>query len=226
MILLISDEKIHVDNLEQLIKQHIAFIIRTVSNLTGRYVSIENDDEFSIALCAFAESVERYDKGRGSFLSFAGLVIESRVKTFLEQKNKIKNEISLEELISAGHDIPDPCSEHQNEWDDLPQEISLFSKELELFGLTFESLADDAPKHKDTRNTAIKAAEKASENTLIVDRAYQKRRLPVREVALLNNLTEKIVKRSKWFILSVMIIFVKRFTNLIYWIKGSRCFHV
>lgn len=226
MILLTPIDKIHTDNLEQLLKQHIAFIIRTVSNLTGRYVSIENDDEFSIALCAFAEAVERYDEERGNFLSYAELVIESRVKTFLLQKNKRNAEISLEELQAAGKDISVPYSEHEEDLDELPEEIHMFSKELELFGLTFESLADNAPRHKDTRNIAIQAAENASKNTQIVEKTYEKKRLPIREVALLNSITEKIVKRSKLFILSVMIIFVKRYTNLIYWIKGSRCFHV
>lgn len=50
---MVPGEKIALENLDQLINQHMAFLIRTVSNFTGKYVSIENDDEFSIALIAF-----------------------------------------------------------------------------------------------------------------------------------------------------------------------------
>lgn len=44
---MIPGEKITMDNLNHLIEHHMAFLIRTVSNFTGRYVSVENDDEFS-----------------------------------------------------------------------------------------------------------------------------------------------------------------------------------
>lgn len=53
---MIPGEEITIDNLNRLIEHHMAFLIRTVSHFTGRYVSVENDDEFSIALSAFAEA--------------------------------------------------------------------------------------------------------------------------------------------------------------------------
>lgn len=59
---MVPGEKIALENLDQLINQHMAFLIRTVSNFTGKYVSIENDDEFSIALIAFTEAVKKYDE--------------------------------------------------------------------------------------------------------------------------------------------------------------------
>ena len=77
---MIPGEEIKLENLNSLIERHMPFLIRTVSNFTGRYVSIENDEEFSIGLLAFAESVKRYEADRGNFLSFAKLVIESRLK--------------------------------------------------------------------------------------------------------------------------------------------------
>ena len=85
---MIPGKTISLENLDNLVKQHMAFLIRTVSNFTGRYVSIENDEEFSIALLAFTEAVKRYDKEKGTFLTFAKLVIESRLKTYLMSKKK------------------------------------------------------------------------------------------------------------------------------------------
>ena len=72
------DEEICIERLEELVEEHMPFLVRSVSSFTGRYVYVEQDDEFSIALEAFTEAVERYEAARGSFLAFAGLVIRSR----------------------------------------------------------------------------------------------------------------------------------------------------
>lgn len=97
-----------------------------------------------------------------------------------------------------------------------------YREELLLFGLTLENLADTAPKHRDTRQTAVQTAETASEDSETVEETYRKRKLPVRRVARIGKVTEKAVKTSKTFILAVMIIFVREFTGLRYWIKGTR----
>lgn len=220
---MIPGEKITLDNLDNLVEHHMAFLIRTVSHLTGKYVSIENDEEFSIALLAFSEAVSKYEEERGNFLGFAKLVIESRLKTYFEKKKKEAAEVSLEAMQEEGLDFAEEEKEERS--DSLHEEILQYREELLLFGLTLEILADHAPKHKDTRKTAVAVAETASEDEEIVEDTYQKKRLPIRRVANLAKVTEKIVKGSKVFILAVMIIFVKQFPELVYWIKGARCRH-
>lgn len=216
---LIPGEKIEIDNLQNLIENHMAFLIRTVSGVTGRYVSVENDEEFSIALSAFAEAVEKYDPERGNFLTFARLVIESRLKTFLSRESSRPRHASLEQLQEEGYDI----SEEEENDAGLHEEILAYRKELFKFGLTLERLADEAPKHSDTRKTAIHIADTASKDEATVETTYRKKKLPIRQVARLSNVTEKVVKRSKTFILAAMIVFVKRFPKLCYWIKTARC---
>ena len=151
---MVPGEKIALENLDQLINQHMAFLIRTVSNFTGKYVSIENDDEFSIALIAFTEAVKKYDEDRGNFLGFAKLVIESRLKTYLGKKRKESSEVSLEAMQEDGIDF----AEEKEENSGLHEEIIQYREELLLFGLTLEVLADRAPKHSDTRKRAVAVA--------------------------------------------------------------------
>lgn len=110
---MVPGEKIAIENLDQLINQHMAFLIRTVSNFTGKYVSIENDDEFSIALIAFTEAVKKYDEDRGNFLGFAKLVIESRLKTYLGKKRKESSEVSLEAMQEEGIDFAEEKEENR-----------------------------------------------------------------------------------------------------------------
>ena len=211
------DEK----NIEQLIAEHIPFIIKTISHLTGRYVTIGNDEEYSIALLAFEEAVKNYDDEKGSFLSYVRLVIESRLINYLKSKS-VKNSqqtVSLDELYEKGIDF----SNKEIKTDDtLKEEISIYCKELHLFGLDLEMLADAAPKHRDTRNNAIDAAELSSTNEEVVEKMYKKKKLPIRLVSEVTHFSEKVIKRSKVFILGTMLIFIKDLNCLIQWIMEAR----
>ena len=211
------DEK----NIEQLIAEHIPFIIKTISHLTGRYVTIGNDEEYSIALLAFEQAVKDYDAEKGSFLSYARLVIESRLINYLKSKS-VKNSqqtVSLDELYEKGIDFEN----RETKTDDaLNEEISIYCKELNLFGLDLEKMADVAPKHRDTRNNAIDAAELASTYDEVVEKLYKKKKLPVRLVSTITHFSEKVIKRSKVFILGTMLIFIKDLNNLIQWIMETR----
>ena len=173
---------------------------------------------------AFTEAVEKYQSEKGVFLAFAKLVIVSRLKNYAEKEKKHEKVVSLDELYESGQDFQAEEAEEQDDY--LQQEILRYKKELLFFGLTFEKLADEAPRHKDTRETALDAAEKAGKDEEIVEETYRKRKLPIRRVAVLAELTEKVIKRSKSFILSAMIIFAKEFPSLLYWIRGTRCKNV
>ncbi len=214
-----SIDEIEVANLNNLVEKNMAFIIKTVSDVTGRYVSIENDDEFSIALTAFAEAVGRFNKERGAFLGFAKLVIESRLKTYFAKINKMPKSASLEVLNEQGIEFEDLSVKRAD--DEFIIEIDAYKKQLEHFGLNLEILADTAPKHKDTRERALGIAETVSENDDAVKLTYKKKRLPIKMVATVAKVTEKIVKVSKNFILAAMIIFVKRYPVLYKWIAKA-----
>lgn len=213
------NETISMNCLEELVERHMAFLIRTVSNTTGRYVSVEHDDTFSIGLAAFAEAVERYEPERGSFLAFAGLVIRSRLQTYMERERRQQETISLDALRETGQEAAAPDTEEEG---DLHEEIVLLQSELALFDLTLESLADEAPRHQDTRDNALGIAERSSQDAGTVEETYRKRKLPVRRVARLCGTTEKIVKGSRHFILAAMLIFVKKFPLLLHWVQSGR----
>lgn len=214
--------EISLDNLENLIKDNLAFIIKTVSNITGRYVSCFHDDEFSIALLAFMDAVKKYDESKGNFFPFAKVVIENRLKNYLKEENKYLNITSLDFLNDLGFDF---YKEEEKDNLDLKDEISLYQKELEYFNLSFDDLINKAPKHIDTRIKAYEVARDISDNDEIVKETYKKRHLPIRMVSLFSKLSEKIIKRSKEFILATMIVFYKDYSQIKAWIKETRCYH-
>ena len=213
-----ESNEICIDRLEELLEQYKPFIIRTVSGFTGRYVAVEHDDTYSIALGAFAEAVDRFDGERGSFMSFAALVIRSRLQDYLREEKRYHGEISLEAMSECGQDIPAPEGENG----ELREEIRLYQQELAKFGLDLEMLADHAPRHRDTRERAVSAAERASEDAEIVAQTYEKKKLPIRPVAKLCGISEKIVKTSRIFILGTMLVFVGKLSAMARWIRGTR----
>ena len=206
-------------SIDKLIQDYMAFIVKTVSSITGRYVSVENDDELSIALIAFKEAIDKYEESRGSFSSFAKLVISSRVKNYLIKENRKNKVESIEALKDKGIDISEVAETVVEESDELSNEIGKLKNEIEAFGFTFEDLVDEAPKHEDTRRNAIELSEKVSKEKLLTSFMYEKRRLPIKQISVKFSVTEKVIKRSKKFIISVVIIIDKNFRNLRLWIK-------
>ena len=202
------------------IEESIPFIVKTTSSFLGRYVCTDNDEEFSIALIAFNEAIESYDEERGNFWSFAKLVIESRLKNNLQKNARLEAASSLEEMTEAGMQIHDDNVKVDKTTSDLRDEIMAFKEELSLFGITFEILAKESPKHRDTRDRAVKIGYKVSDDDVLIEKVYAKRRLPIKDVSRKFEITEKIIKRSKTFILSIAVMFFKKYTNLTIWIKG------
>lgn len=210
---------------EEFIEKHIPFIISCISKFTGRYVSIENDDEYSIGMIAFVEAIEKYKESRGDFYAFSRLVIESRLKNFFEKENKhIKNK-SIEDYKERGTDLVDNLEDHDK--DDLNREFTIneikkLKEEIDDFGFGFEELVNEAPKHKDTREKAIDISEKSSREKDITDFMFVKKRLPIKNMSDRFDVSEKVIRKSKLFIITVIIILFRGYRNLKLWIKKGR----
>lgn len=201
------------------IKKHLPFIIKTVSEITGRYVTLEHD-EVSIALLAFNEAIDKYEKERGPFLAFAKLVITSRLLTYLKRENKQSQHTSLDELQAAGieltQDLCQPMVENQSQ---LKQELDLLKGQLKSFGFDLEALATDCPKHRDTRTRAIMLSCQINDDKSMVQKIYEKLRLPIKLISVTYEVTEKFIKGNKKFIITVVIMFDKNYKTLLQWVQ-------
>lgn len=205
-------------DVNEAIEAYMPLIIKTISSTTGRYVSAENSEELSIGLMAFVEAIERYEKTRGEFTSFAKLIIKSRIINYLKKENKHSETVSIDALQEQGIDILHTYVEPMDEQDRLREELDELRQEIQLFGFGFDELVEEAPKHKDTRDYAIKVSKKVSEEEEFTTFMYTKKRLPVTGISRKFNVTEKILKKSKKFIISVVIIFYKNLNSVKLWL--------
>jgi len=200
--IILENDKKKIDNL---INDYRPFIIKTISDLKGSYLDIHNDDEYSVGLIAFNEALKKYQPDKGRFLSYAKLVIESRIKNYWKGIHPHEHT-----------DYENILDENNNE---LKEEIEYFEKVLLSFGIDFEILIDHAPKHKDTRTRAIQIGEKTSKVPRFVEHIYAKKRLPITLMSKAFDISVKIIKKSKLFIISVVIIFDKKLTGIQEWLK-------
>jgi len=142
---------------EEFINSYTPYIIRTVSNLTGKYVDVENS----------------FDEGKNMFFfKFSTLVIKRRLTDYARHNKKHchvypftyfedKNNSYFEQIhLKSEIDL-------QNTYE-ISREIELYEQKLRDFGISLEHLAKCAPKHKDSKSLCIKIAKpKHTENRTV-----------------------------------------------------------
>ncbi|CEK32806.1 MAG: sigma factor [Paraclostridium sordellii] len=212
------------DNLKDIdsnefIKEHIPFIIKTINEITGRYICLDNDEEISIGLLAFNEARQKYDYSKGHFLPYAKLVIKSRILNYLrkEKNNNLKE--SLEKLREDGFDFSQELYNPIENQDILIEEMNILKTTIQDFGFELDDLVEESPKHKDTRNRAIDLSKKINDDNKIKESMYTKRRLPIKEISIKYVISQKIIKGSKKFIITVVIVLDKNLRNLKLWVR-------
>lgn len=198
---------------ESLIAAYRPFILKTISTLSGRFIEIENDDEFSVGLQAFYEAMQRFD-ARGNFLAFARLVIASRLKTFW-QKEKHPVTLCLEELELSSDDVDRLVSELS-----MADDIRRFAQELAHYGLDFSLLVQHSPKHRDTREAVLTIARQVSQSPGLMALIWKKKRLPIREIVRQLGVSPKVVKRNKIYLLAAALVFANPDSEMADWLQG------
>lgn len=108
--------------LNQFILENRRFIRSIASKATGRFIT-ESDDEWSVALIAFHEAVRSYDDSKGSFCSFAALVIKRRLVDYMASQARHQLEIYVE---------PEPMDGNVEEETASPFQLEVRSKSAEI----------------------------------------------------------------------------------------------
>ncbi|MBA8895911.1 hypothetical protein B0I61_001264 [Clostridium saccharobutylicum] len=121
--------------------------------------------------------------------------------------------------MDKGLEIKDEYLEQKEDNSLLVEEINRLKSEISSFGFTLEDLVNEAPKQQATRQNAINLSEKISNEEEFTSFMYLKKRLPIKRIVLKFSVTEKVIKRSKKFIISVVIILDKNLIALKNWIR-------
>lgn len=198
-VLIEIKENNHDEIRSQFIQEYIPFIVKTVSEMTGKYIKINSSEEFAIALEAFDEAINRYDFGRGKFLDFSKLVIQSRLKDYFRQLKK--------QNIFVNNTLLQAQSQEDLERDFLlKNEIESFKNELMSYDITFERLIENVPVHQKTKMVAIEIAKMIAMDPTMLMNLRQTKQLQRKEINFKMGVTNKQLKRSRCYIIAVVIV--------------------
>jgi len=196
---------------ETVIYDYKPFIIKAISNSLGKYIDVENSEEFSIALSAFNEAIDRYDLKNGEdFFKYCRLIINNRLIDYKRSNKKNSNVYPF----SYFDDENDNSFENkylvdtksQLETIEIKDEILLFKKTLEKFEINFEDLVLHSPKHKDSIKLCIKIARIIANDEVLFTKLSRKKNIPLKELMTLVDVHQRTIERNRKFIIIVTLL--------------------
>lgn len=206
---------------EKLIIENEFFIIRTTSKTTNKYIS-KSDDEWSIALNAFNEAVNSYNMEKGSFYSFAELVIKRRIIDYLRKESKRSSEILVDSYEFQGNDEEENTTikkevitkmSHSNN-DDIKLEIEAVTEQLKTYGFSFYDLIDVSPKAEKTKAACKKVVVYILKNEILHKEIIEKKKLPIKIIEKNLKVPRKILERHRKYIIAAVVIISGDYPNL------------
>ncbi len=197
---------------DDLIRDYIPFIRSEASKCTSKFCT-EQDDEFSIAMIAFHEAILGYERSRGAFLSYASMLIRSRIIDYQRKEARHQGTISLyTETGDGDKTIIDDLADERDVFEESAnreatrQEIEALSAVMADFGVSFSDVADSSPKQDRTLEACAKAMRYAAENNQLLYELLRTKKLPMTKLVLGSGVERKTLERHRKYVLAMLLI--------------------
>nr|WP_314466451.1 sigma factor [uncultured Clostridium sp.] len=219
--------------LNRFIEQQEAVILSTASKVTGHFIT-KSDDEWSIALSAFVQAVKDYDLKRGSFFSFAKMVIQRRLIDYIRQQKKYKQEITVNPvLFDSDSDEDDNENDHiryavskksleSHKQESLAFEINAVNEILKEYGFTFFDLIKYSPKAVKTKTACGKVIAFCLEDSMVTHVLKNTKLLPVKILENNTKVPRKIIERHRKYIIAAIVILSGEYLELAEYLRTIR----
>ena len=229
-LMLIKDNPKELDNF---IRENKKFILTQTYKTCHRFVN-ECDDEYSIALIAFSEAINSYDKAKGNFYGFASLVIKRRLLDYIKFENRHAIEYSVEtetldgdlgneEDISALKlEVQDKLVKESLRYNDkitIKDEILDLSDKLSIYGFTFMDISTSSPKAQKTKKQCGLVINYITSRAELVKVLRETKTLPVKKICENIKVPRKILERHRKYIITVVEIIYGDYPQLAEYVK-------
>lgn len=213
---------------DQVIRDFTSFILRVSSQAAGHYLRPGVDDEFSIGLMAFNEAIDGYEAARGSFISFAQTVIRRRIIDYYRRRPHQEVLMTdLEEADEEGHTANlslDRAAQStwrfQQEENERRQQIEEYQSVLREFGISFEDLVTNCPKHRDARERVMQVARDLASHEELAHYLLTRRELPLKRLGAKAWISRKTLERHRKYIIAVSLILLHDWPLLKAYVAG------
>lgn len=197
---------------DELIRSYIPFIRSEVSKFISG-ICTEQDDEFSIAMIAFHEAIRGYSRERGAFLSYASMLIRSRLTDYRRKERRHQGHISLyEEQGEDGQPLLEQLADQNDAFeqsvnrDATRQEIEELAGIMAGFGVSFTDVAQNCPKQERTLLACSAAIRYAAANKRLLEELLRTGKLPLAELVSGSGIERKTLERHRKYLLAMLLI--------------------
>ena len=202
------------------LQENTKFILSRAYGAIGHYVT-ESDDEWSVALLAFNDAIDRFKPGKGEFESFSALVIRRRLYDYLRSEKRFSQEIALEpyamdaddyrendEVNSLALEVRQKTIQQAvsgEDTRDIKDEIDAVSTILNRsYGFSFMDLAEASPKARKTKEGCAQVISLILSKEEFRKRLRDQKALPIQEILSQVKVTRKLLERHRRYIIAAV----------------------
>ncbi len=204
----------NMEEADQLISDYMPFIESQVLKVMKRSVDVKKQDELSIGMIAFHEAINGYSKTRGSFLSYASLIIRNRIIDYWRKNNRHNKVISLDTPVyEEDSTLEDTLSTDDSHDENLvvreatKEEIMELSQQMEGFGVSLTDIAENSPKQTRTLKACQQVVAYAKDNNEIMESFLRTKQLPITRLAKETQVSKKTVERHRKYLVALLLIY-------------------
>ena len=203
------------DAADGLIRQYMGFIRAETAKFLNRPPAEGRDEEFSVAMLAFYESILGYEKGKGAFLSYSARGIRNRLIDHYRKERRHAHLSSLHEAVEDDAETLkiDMLEDSRNEIQALHdrsavrEEIDEFERKLLEFGISFPEVADNCPRQGRTLAACQRVLAAARRAPALLDKLLGTGKLPVTAIARASGVERKTIERHRKYLVAVLLAF-------------------
>ena len=202
------------------LQENTKFILTRAYAAIGHYVT-ESDDEWSIALLAFNDAIDKFEPDKGEFDGFASLVIRRRLYDYLRSEKRFSQEISLEPYAMDADDMNGPedavnsialevqqktvqQSVDSQDTGSIKDEIEAVGEILGGYGFSFMDLADASPKAGKTKDSCAKVVCAILKSEDMLDKLRKQKSLPIKDIMPVVGVPRKLLERHRRYIIAAV----------------------
>ncbi len=190
--------------LEAFLSKERRFVLSCAGKVLNRHVAKDSEEELT-AMEAFVEAVKAYSYEKGSFLSFAEMVIRRRLIDEIRKENRHASLILMDPGDLALEQDEARAAAAYNE-DSLKEnvalEILLLGEMLKKYGFSFFDVAEASPKASKTKNACSAAVRCVIGNPFILSEMKASGLLPLKIIEKNTSVPRKILERHRKYIIA------------------------
>lgn len=187
---------------------------RSGASQTSRQYVSDSEDHWAVTLEAFHEAMQTYHYDKGSFYSFASMVIERRLIDHTRREARHLKEVPIDPYVfESGGDqedaYPDQGMRSQVvrqlsvETDEsIKLEIEAANQRFSDFGFSFFDLADSSPKAQKTKAACALAVNCILESPVLLQELKRNGQLPIKSLEKMSGVPRKIIERHRKYIIA------------------------